>query len=189
MNIHFTLLRNHSLIAFLHPVGCGPVLYKLLTRDGYEANERFCAHRCNLAANGISLDANSLQPNGGTLKDAAGNLAVLTHPGLADDADYLVDTTAPSLNSVVLSDATGAVNNTLNAGDVVNATVTLSEATTVTGMPTLGMHIGNNVLQAHYVSGSSTHALVFSYTRLAGQADANGIGIDANSLALVGGAL
>ena len=46
-------------------------------------------------ANGISIDTNSLALNSGTISDAAGNAATLTHSAVSDNASYLVDTTAP----------------------------------------------------------------------------------------------
>ena len=50
-------------------------------------------------ADGISIAANALQANGGTLRDAAGNAADLDHGAVADNATYLVDTTAPVISS------------------------------------------------------------------------------------------
>ena len=139
-------------------------------------------------ANGISVDANSLALNAGTVKDGAGNSATLTHSAVADNASYAVDTTAPTVSSVALTGATGALSNTLNAGDVVTATVTMSEATTVTGSPTVALNIGGTTVSASYDSANSTStALKFNYTILAGQTDANGISVDANSLALNAG--
>ncbi|MFA6014096.1 MAG: Ig-like domain-containing protein [Gallionellaceae bacterium] len=102
------------------------------------------------------------------------------------------DTTAPTVSSIALTSATGILNSTLNAGDVVRATVTMSEATSVTttgGTPTLSLNIGGTTVQASYVSGSGTTALVFDYAILANQTDANGISIAANSLTLNGGTL
>ncbi|MGE6218166.1 hypothetical protein ACLHZX_21460, partial [Aeromonas media] len=58
-------------------------------------------------ANGISLDANALQANGGTLRDAAGNAATLSHGVVADNTSYLVDTTAPGVSSVAITSASG----------------------------------------------------------------------------------
>ena len=45
--------------------------------------------------NGISIAADSLALNGGTLKDAAGLAATLTHSAVADNTGYQVDTIAP----------------------------------------------------------------------------------------------
>ena len=101
----------------------------------------------------------------------------------------LSDTTAPTVSSVTLTAATGAANNTLNAGDVLTATVTMSEATTVTGTPQLALNIGGTTVQANYASGSGSSALTFTYTIQSGQTDLNGVSIAANALTLNGGTL
>ncbi|MBG9388595.1 cadherin domain-containing protein [Caenimonas aquaedulcis] len=103
----------------------------------------------------------------------------------------VVDVTnvAPAVGSVAITSASGASNGMLNAGDVVEVTVTMTEPTTVTGTPHLALNIGGETAQAAYVSGSGTSSLVFAYTIAAGQTDANGIGIDADSLVLEGATL
>jgi hypothetical protein len=101
----------------------------------------------------------------------------------------VVDETAPTVSSVAITSATGIAASTLNAGDVVSVTVTMSEATTVTGTPNLALNIGGTTVQADYASGTGTTALVFNYTILAAQTDANGISIAANALSLNGGTL
>ena len=138
---------------------------------------------------GISINANSLTLNGGTLTDAAGNNATLTHSAVTDNASYKVDTTAPTVSGIAITSATGIQNSTLNAGDIVSVTVTMSEATTVTGTPQLALNIGGTTVQARYASGSNSSALVFSYTLLAGQTDTDGISINADSLTLNSGTL
>jgi hypothetical protein len=65
----------------------------------------------------------------------------------------------------------------------------MSEATTVTGTPQLGLNIGGTTVQAQYVSGSGNTALLFNYTLLGSQSDSNGVSIDASSLALNGAKL
>ncbi|MGE6269135.1 cadherin domain-containing protein [Aeromonas media] len=143
-------------------------------------------------ANGISLDADALQANGGTLRDAAGNAANLAHGVVADNAGYLVDTTAPAVSSVGITGASGVQSNTLNAGDVVSVTVTMDEATVVDatgGTPRVALNVGGSTVYANYVSGSGTASLLFQYTILAGQTDANGISIVANGLEAHGGTL
>ncbi|UWU74072.1 Ig-like domain-containing protein [Bradyrhizobium huanghuaihaiense] len=140
-------------------------------------------------ANGISINANALSLNGGTMTDAAGNAAVLTAAAVADNASYKVDTAAPTVSSEAITSATGAQNGTLNAGDVVSVTVTFSESVTVTGAPQLALNIGGTPVQASYASGSGSTQLVFTYTIQAGQNDANGISINANALGLNGGTI
>ena len=49
---------------------------------------------------GISIGANALSlNNNGTIKDTAGNDAVLTHDSVADNSNYLVDTSQPDIFS------------------------------------------------------------------------------------------
>src|SRR5205807_1911501 len=60
---------------------------------------------------------------------------------------------------------------------------------TVTGTPQLQLNVGGTLVQANYASGSGSNALVFTYTILAGQIDANGIGINANALSLNSGTI
>jgi DNA-binding MltR family transcriptional regulator len=141
-------------------------------------------------ANGVSIDANSIGLNGGTITDLAGNNAVLTHSSVGDNASYLVDTTPPTVSSVVLSGATNPLNNRLNAGDVLTATVATSEAVLVNGVPQLALKIGSTTVYADYDASSSTStSLKFNYTILSGQTDANGVSIDANSIGLNGGTI
>jgi hypothetical protein len=138
---------------------------------------------------GISIGANSLALNGGTINDAAGNAATLTFSAVSDNASYLVDTTAPTVSSVLITSATGIQNSTLNAGDVVSVTVSMDEAVTVTGTPQLSLNVGGSTRTATYSSGSGTSALIFQYTIAAGDTDPDGISIGANSLALNGGTI
>jgi hypothetical protein len=142
--------------------------------------------------NGIAIPANALTLNGGALADAAGNGAVITSTAVADNAGFLVDNTTLNVNSVAITSATGIQGNTLNEGDAVSVTVTMSAATTVDttgGVPTVDMNIGGTIVKASYASGSGTTGLVFTYTIAAGQTDTNGISLAANALTLNGGTL
>ncbi|MDO9226595.1 MAG: Ig-like domain-containing protein, partial [Pseudomonadota bacterium] len=139
----------------------------------------------------VSNTAYNVQMASGVILDVAGN----PYAGISNATTLnfdTADTTGPSVSGVAITSATGLLNGTLNAGDVVSATVTMNEATLVVttgGTPQLALDIGGTTVQANYVSGSGTTALVFNYTIQAGQTDANGIAIAANSLALNGGTL
>ena len=54
-------------------------------------------------ANGVSIDANSLTLNGGSIRDSAMNDATLTHSALSDDDDHRVDSVKPSFQSAVVN--------------------------------------------------------------------------------------
>ena len=121
---------------------------------------------------------------------AIGGIALAASGGGGNSAPPVAsDTTAPTVSSVAITSATGILNSTLNTGDVVSVTVTMSEATTVAGSPQLALDIGGTTVQASYASGSGGTALIFTYTIQAGQTDASGISIAANSLSLNGGTL
>src|SRR5439155_371749 len=102
-------------------------------------------------------------------QDAASNSASLSGAATNPAGTLQIDTTAPTVTSVVSSGPgiDGSGNGDLNAGHVVTLTVNLSEAVTVAGgTPTLALNNGGT---ASYTGGSGTAALSFSYTVGAGQ--------------------
>ena len=81
---------------------------------------------------GISVVANTLA---GTLKDAAGNTATLTHAAVADNASYLVDTTAPTITLLTASSSAGTVTLTYDSPlDAAHAPVASSFTVTNAGV-------------------------------------------------------
>jgi hypothetical protein len=98
------------------------------------------------------------------------------------------DSTPPTISSIALS-SSDVQNSTLIAGDVVSATLTMDEATTVVGTPYITLTVGSNSRNASYASGTGTTSLVFSYTIVSGDADTDGISIGANAVALNGGTM
>jgi VCBS repeat-containing protein len=120
-------------------------------------------------------------PTGTTIKDGSGQNADLSG-FTAIDSGVQVDTTAPSVTSVGVP-----ANATYIAGQDLDFTVHLSEAVTVTGTPEIALTLDTGgTVDAQYVSGSGTSALVFSYAVIGGEADTNGIGVG-NAIILNGG--
>ena len=114
------------------------------------------------------LAVTSFNLNGATLQDAASNSANLAGAVSNPAGTLQIDTTAPTVTSVVTSGPgiDGSGNGDLNAGHVVTLTVNMSEAVSVAGgTPTLSLSNGGT---ANYTGGSGT-ALTFSYTVGAGQ--------------------
>ena len=104
----------------------------------------------------------------GTIADLAGNALTTTANLPANFAGVVIDTSTPSVSSVVAS-GTGitAGSGDLAAGSVVTLTVNLNEAVTVAGgTPTLTLNDGAT---ATYTGGSGSNALTFSYTVATGQ--------------------
>jgi hypothetical protein len=103
------------------------------------------------------------------------------------------DTTAPTVSSVAVTSASGALNNTLNAGDTVSVTATFSETVVVNtsgGTPFVTINIGGVSRQASYSSGSNSNALVFTYTIASSETtDTNGISIGNNAISANSGTI
>lgn len=74
------------------------------------------------------------------------------------------------------------------AGEHLDFTLTFPYAVTVTNTPQLTLNIGGSTQYAQYVSGTTTHALIFRYTVQASDLDSDGITVT-NSIDLAGGTL
>ncbi len=119
-----------------------------------------------LAWSGATL-ANGTNNLSFRVTDAAGNV------GPVANQSYMLDTTAPAVTSVALPP-----NATYYAGDSLDFTVNFNEsvhADTSGGTPRIAIVVGATTRYATYVSGSGTSALVFRYTVVNGDVDANGI--------------
>ena len=134
---------------------------------------------------------NALTLNGGTIKDASGNVAILTlaAPGAADslgaNKNIIIDTTAPTVTGVSSSTADGSY----KEGDLVVVQVTFLEAVIVDGTPQITLETGATDRTVNYSSGSGTAVLDFNYTV---QADDTSDNLDyngTNGLALNGGSI
>ncbi|MCX8519001.1 MAG: hypothetical protein ORN21_02545, partial [Methylophilaceae bacterium] len=148
-------------------------------------------------ANGIGVGINSINLNGGTITDLAGNVASLAHSAVLDNPNYIVDTTVPRVSTVTM----GAVNSsniakftTLDIGDKIKVTVNISEQIVINGTPTYTLQVGTIGSPPTPVfktavfdpASSSSTSLVFYYTIVAGDNAASG-GITASTGALYAG--
>ena len=119
-------------------------------------------------ANGISIASNQLVLNGGTIKDAAGNNATLTHGTITDQATALVDTVAPTAPGApsVAENSSGGINAT-EASNGTPVVVSLTGTGAVAG-DTLTVNWGgqtvNYTLAAGDISGNSATVTVPSGT-------------------------
>ena len=117
----------------------------------------------------------ALSLNSDTIKDAAGNNAVLTlaSPGatgsLGANKAIVIDTTGPTVTNVTASTANG----TYKTGNTVSIQVTFSEAVAVTGIPQLTLETGSTDEVINYVSGNGGTTLTFTYTIKAGDNSAD----------------
>ncbi len=118
----------------------------------------------SLAATAVNL------PSGAAINDSAGNAANLSLTGFSQSGPQ-IDTTAPTVTSVVASPATG----TQLPGNPITITVKMSEAVTVAGGAPLLLL--NDRGTATYVSGSGSNTLTFKYTVGASDKDVSALGI------------
>ena len=137
--------------------------------------------------NGVSIIENALGLNGGTIRDGAGNNAVLNHNAIAADPQQQVDTVIPAINTIEFSTTGPYV-----LGDAIEVEVTFGEEVTVNtggGVPQLPLTLGGSTAQAAYVSNPDAMTAVFRYTVMAGDNDDDGVSIVGNTLELNGGTI
>jgi Calx-beta domain/FG-GAP repeat len=134
----------------------------------------------------------ALQLNGGTIRDAGLNAAVLTlsSPGAANSLGankaIAIDTVVPTILGVTAAEADGSY----GVGSTIDVTVTFSENVVVTGTPKLTLKTGAAATTAvSYTSGTSTSSLVFRYTVASGDTSSDLDYAATTSLSLNGGTI
>jgi len=105
-------------------------------------------------SDGISIGANVLALNSGTIRDAAGNDATITHSPVADNSSYMVDTTAPTANFTAATDDVGTVTGALTSGDTTDDTALVLSGTNESGSSVM-VYNSSTQLGAATVSGTS----------------------------------
>ena len=161
-----------------------------LGTSGEWARFRYYVEASDRDDDGISIPANALTLNGGSIKDANGNDADLSHEAVPDDPERKVNgsvdpplaVTRVQLNSRPLS------GDTFGPGDEVQATVTFSKPVAVTGDPRLVLQMGNQARSADLFAVSAERAR-FRYFVKASDSDGDGISIPANAVRLNGGSI
>ena len=142
--------------------------------------------------NGISIVADTLS---GGITDLVGNEPVmnaqskLEHRGVTNASGHEVETTAPTVSSVVITSPSPGGDQTYHLGDAIMVTVTFDEKVIVSDTPKITLDIASGDQNASYESGSGTSALVFTYRVVATDMDSDGVGITQNSLFLDGGTI
>lgn len=117
------------------------------------------------------VSSTALSLNGGTIRDAGLNDAVLTLPtpgttgSLGANRNLLIPGPAPTVVGVTSLDPDG----TYYTGATLTIEVTFSAPVTVTGIPTLTLETGASDAVVPYSSGSGTVSLLFRYTIASGE--------------------
>ncbi|WP_313569836.1 DUF4347 domain-containing protein [Comamonas terrigena] len=130
-----------------------------------------------LDTNGVTLGG-GLQLRGATLRDSIGNDANIALNGVGDTSHVRIDAVVPVVSSVSVP-----AGGSYKAGDVLTFTINASEALQTGGLPPrLVLDVGGVTRYASYVSGSGSDTLVFEYVVQAGDADSDGIAVNAIDL-------
>ncbi len=193
-----TTAGGFPLLAFTLGSASKTATYNSTSANGETLGFSYTVVAGDLDTDGVSVAANALSLNSGTIKHTTtGRDADLSHPlpgtsGLfaGHKVDAIPD--APTITSVTLTSNAGT-DNTYATFDAITAAVTYSEAIvvdTTDGTPSLALTIGDTARSAGYTSiDSSETVLTFSYTVISDDSDQDGIAIAANSLALNAGTI
>ncbi|MEX2212119.1 MAG: chitobiase/beta-hexosaminidase C-terminal domain-containing protein [Gaiellaceae bacterium] len=133
----------------------------------------------------------ALALNGGTIKDVATNSATLTlaSPGAAGSLGankaLVIDGVRPTVTNVTSAKPNGIY----TTGEEIEIQVVFSETVTVTGTPQLLIETGATDRQASYVSGTGSTTLVFRYTVVDGDNNADLDYTGTGALTLNGGTI
>ena len=141
---------------------------------------------------GISIPANALSLNGGTITAPDGvTEAVLTHEAVAPEGSSKVDgsdVTPPRVRAVRFGYSPPARGDTYELGETIEVEVEFHRAVTAAGEPQVALTIGAETRHAAF-SGWGRETLYFDYTVQAGDRDVDGISVPANALELRGGTI
>lgn len=133
----------------------------------------------------------ALTLSAGTIKDVAGNNAVLTlaEPGAAGSLGasraIVIDAVSPKVTSVTSDE----LNKAYPIGAVLEIKVVFDEVVAVTGTPQLALETGATDRIADYTSGSDSNTLVFAYTVQEGDVSADLDYLSNSALTLNGGTI
>ena len=155
---------------------------------GISMSFNYTVAKGDLDADGVGIPANALSLNGGTLRDAAGNDAVITHEALADSPSHVIDGVPPEITSIEIFSDPGE-EDTYAAGDTIKLNITFSERLEIDfGSPRLRLDIGGKTRMAYRVrrdvldiqAGGTGYIMAYAYTVADGDNDEDGISIPAN---------
>ncbi|CAN7603326.1 SwmB domain-containing protein [Phenylobacterium sp. LjRoot164] len=174
-----TVTGNDSALALT--VGSASRSATFLSSGGNTITYRYVAQAGDIDANGITVGGLSLGAS--TIRDGAGNNAVLTLNSVGSTSGVLVDATVPSVAGAVSVPA----NATYIAGQTLSFTVAFDENVIVTGTgSTLGLTLGATSRTATYAS-KTANSITYTYTVQAGDNDVDGIAV--NGVSLNGGTI
>ena len=166
--------------------------YSMSWEDDRYAYFSYAVQEGDRDEDGISIVANALVLNGGTITAADGTTdADLTHAAVAAEGGSKVDgssdVTPPRVRAIHF-DSSPARGDTYELGETVEVVVEFDGAVKATGEPQVALTIGTQTRHAT-LTGWGSDSLYFDYTVQAGDRDEDGISIAANAVVLNGGTI
>ena len=139
---------------------------------------------------GISIPANAVRLNGGSIRDSRGYDADLTHEAVPDDPQLKVDGRLDAIPTItsVFQGTSPRGGDTIGRGEPILVGVRFSEPVDVTGAPQLTIQVGTQTRQADLHLRRGT-ALYFEYIVQSSDVDADGYSVPADALSLNGGSI
>ena len=165
--------------------------YSSSDTSGTELAFSYAVQASDRDLDGISLAANALGLNGGTIRKTGTTTdAVLTYAAVAASSRRKVDgkTSAPAVSSISFS-GSPAGGGTYERGEKIEVQVEFDRPVTVTGTPQVALAIGGDTRAAAFSSIRLGVTANFAYTVQESDRDADGIAIAANALGLDGGTI
>ena len=167
-----------------------------LTPSGHDMQFMYLVASADSDADGISIPANAISLNGGSIRsrDAPDLHATLTHEARPPYASHKVDGSkaAPnSLRNVQFASNTPAAGETYSLGEAIYLWVVFNQPVAVTGTPQLDLTVGAATRKAdfQYVHRLFPNFALFSYIVAASDIDTDGVAVPASTLSLNGGTI
>ncbi len=165
-----------------------------LSVSGATLRFRYTAQAEDRDSDGIAVAANALNLNGGLIRDAAGNNAILglgSH-ALGAQGSHKVDGSAgraPAVTGVRVTSAP-ASGDTYSYGETIEAEVLFDQAVGVSGTPNLALTLGTAAAPAAWNrAGTSPTKQIFRRVVAAADVDPDGLSIAVGALTLNGGTI
>ena len=158
---------------------------------GNRAAFRYFVKASDRDDDGISIPANALRLNRGSIRDSGGNDADLTHEAVPDDPQRKVDGRLDAILTITdvfrLRPRDGG--DTFIRGGSLRVRVRFSKRVDVTGAPQLTIQVGTQARQADLHLRGGDGALFFQYIVQSSDVDADGYTVPADALSLNGGSI
>ena len=162
--------------------------------DGSAAVFSYTVAEGDSDSDGIAVAANKLTLNGGSIKDAANNDAVLSHSALAAQDGHKVDGVRPTLDGLYFGSTSDGSDGAYSAGETLLIRAEFTEANgpirgSVSGPPQVKLDLGGQEKAASWdnslrFNDSRAWVSYFGYVVLEGDLDRDGPSISVNSVVL-----